>query len=99
MPPLDQLGHVTHVALAFMSPGIFNDALRTDWPLFTTVDHVRTQFPRETKVMVAIGGWGDTNGFSDAAADDATRKVFAENVARMVAATGADGESAVCRGL
>lgn len=78
-----------------MSPGIFNDPLRADWPLFTTVDHVRTQFPRETKVMIAIGGWGDTIGFSVAAVTDATRKVFAENVARMVADTGADGEFAV----
>ncbi|KAK3322053.1 glycoside hydrolase superfamily [Apodospora peruviana] len=91
VPPVDQLEHVTHVALAFMSPGIFNDPLRTDWPLFTTVDDVRAKFRKDAKIMIAIGGWGDTIGFSVAALTDATRKVFAENVARMVEATGADG--------
>ncbi len=74
-----------------MNSAIFNDPARTDWPLFTTVDEVRAQFPATTKVQVAIGGWGDTVGFSAAARDDKTRKVFSENVARMVAATGADG--------
>ncbi|KAH6847039.1 glycoside hydrolase family 18 protein [Chaetomium sp. MPI-CAGE-AT-0009] len=90
-PPIDQLQHVTHVAVAFMSPSIFNEHGRTDWPLFTTVDDVRAKFPEHTKVQVAIGGWGDTDGFSAAALNDGTRKTFAENVARMVAATGADG--------
>lgn len=74
-----------------MSPGVFNEAGRTEWPLFTTVDQVRAKFLKDTKVMVAIGGWGDTIGFSVAALNDETRKMFAENVASMVAATGADG--------
>ncbi|KAK0611076.1 glycoside hydrolase superfamily [Immersiella caudata] len=90
-PPIDQLGRVTHVALAFMSPGIFNDPTRTEWPLFTTVDQVRANFTKDTKVMIAIGGWGDTIGFSVAALTPETRRTFAENVARMVEATGADG--------
>lgn len=82
---------MTHVAVAFMSPGIFNDPGRTEWPLFTAVDEVRSKFPKGTKVMVAIGGWGDTLGFSVAALTDETRKLFAENVANMVRDTGADG--------
>jgi GH18 family chitinase len=82
---------VTHVAVAFMSPGVFNEPGRTDWPLFTTIDDVRVKFPKETKILIAIGGWGDTIGFSVAALTDETRKTFAENVASMVAATGADG--------
>jgi GH18 family chitinase len=79
------------VALAFMSPGIFNDPSRAEWPLFTTVDQVRAKFTKDTKVMIAIGGWGDTIGFSVAALNPETRRTFAENVARMVEATGADG--------
>ncbi|KAK4142848.1 glycoside hydrolase [Dichotomopilus funicola] len=90
-PSIDQLQHVTHVAIAFMSPGFFNEPGRTDWPLFTTVTDVRSKFPKGTKVQVAIGGWGDTAGFSAAALNDTTRRTFAENVASMVAATGADG--------
>jgi GH18 family chitinase len=79
------------VALAFMSPGIFNDPSRAEWPLFTTVDQVRAKFTKDTKVMIAIGGWGDTIGFSVAALNPETRRTCAENVARMVEATGADG--------
>jgi GH18 family chitinase len=74
-----------------MSPGIFNGPERTDWPLFTSIDDVRAKFPKEAKILVAIGGWGDTIGFSVAALNDETRKTFAENVASMVATTGADG--------
>ncbi|KAK4187806.1 endochitinase 1 [Podospora australis] len=90
-PPVQQLKHVTHVAIAFMSPGVFNDPTRVEWPMFTTVEEVRAKFPENTKIMVAIGGWGDTIGFSVAALTDETRKLFAENVAKMVRMTGADG--------
>ncbi|KAK0724723.1 glycoside hydrolase family 18 protein [Lasiosphaeris hirsuta] len=90
-PPIDQLGQVTHVAIAFMSPGAFNDPARSEWPFFTTVNQVRAQFRRGTKVMVAIGGWGDTHGFSTAALTEKARKTFAKSVAKMVEATGADG--------
>ena len=90
-PPIDQLTHVSHVALAFMTSGTFNDPDRSEWPLFTTVGETRTKFAPGTKILVAIGGWGDTIGFSVAALTPETRKTFAHNVARMVAATGADG--------
>lgn len=43
-------------------------------------------------MMVAIGGWGDTAGFSIAAATDNSRKLFARNVKLMLDATGADGK-------
>ena len=42
--------------------------------------------------MIAIGGWGDTAGFDVAAETDCTRKLFAQNVKKMVEATGADGK-------
>ena len=42
--------------------------------------------------MVAIGGWGDTEGFSVAAASESSRKLFARNIKTMMDATGADGK-------
>jgi GH18 family chitinase len=42
--------------------------------------------------MVAIGGWGNTDGFSVAAASDESRKLFASNIQKMVNQTGADGD-------
>ncbi|KLU88694.1 chitinase 1 [Magnaporthiopsis poae ATCC 64411] len=91
VPNIGQLGHVTHVALAFMNSAVFNDDARLDWPMFTTVDAARRQFVPGTKIMVAIGGWGDTEGFVTAARSEESRRRFAANVARMVTATGADG--------
>lgn len=41
--------------------------------------------------MIAVGGWGDTIGFSQAAKDDATIQKFGTDIQSMLAATGADG--------
>lgn len=45
--------------------------------------------------MVAIGGWGDTDGFSQAAASEESRKLFAKNVKVMVDGTGANGKNPI----
>ena len=83
---------ISHVALAFMRSSVFNqEPTPTEWPLFTTVETVRPQFAPMTSIMVAIGGWGDTQGFEVAAATEQSRKLFAGNVKAMVDFTGADG--------
>lgn len=92
VPEKSLVSEITHVALAFMRSGTFNEASPSSWPLFTTVEKVRTQFADGTSVMVAIGGWGDTEGFSIAAKTDNSRKLFAKNVQAMVESTGADGK-------
>lgn len=79
------------MALAFVPSEIFNQDQPKNGSLFTSVDTVRVQFAPGTAVMVAIGGWGDTRGFSFAAATDSNCKRFAANVKAMVDATGADG--------
>ncbi|KAJ5390395.1 uncharacterized protein N7496_001463 [Penicillium cataractarum] len=91
VPELSLVSDVTHVALAFMRSSVFNNKDDTsDWPLFTTVNAVRTKFSVGTSILVAIGGWGDTQGFSEAALTDESRKLFAHNIKRMVEDTGAD---------
>ncbi|KAM5350611.1 hypothetical protein ACJ41O_007116 [Fusarium nematophilum] len=92
VPPKEVVEGVSHVILAFMRSDFFNvDKTSDEYPLFTTVSDVRSQFPDGTKVMVAIGGWGDTKGFEVAARDESLRKRWARQVAAMVDATGADG--------
>lgn len=87
------VSRVTHVALAFMRPEIFNVHDPQEWPLFTTVAEVRPKFKSETKIQIAIGGWGNTEGFSQAAKTEESRKLFAGNIKTMLDATGADGMS------
>ncbi|CEL08198.1 hypothetical protein ASPCAL11349 [Aspergillus calidoustus] len=91
VPDAPLVQDVTHVALAFMRSDLFNRQNVTEWPLFTAVDNVRAKFSPRTKIMVAIGGWGDTEGFSAAAASEESRGLFARNVRDMLKDTGADG--------
>ncbi|CAA9964985.1 Glycoside hydrolase family 18 protein [Pyrenophora teres f. maculata] len=92
VPELSLVSDVTHVELAFISTSLFNKPEPSStWPLFTTVDTVRSQFAPGTVVMVAIGGWGDTASFCEAARNDSSRKRFARNIATMIDDTGADG--------
>ncbi|KAL9107496.1 MAG: hypothetical protein Q9227_007598 [Pyrenula ochraceoflavens] len=91
IPDAALVSDVTHVTLAFMRSSVFNDAEPSSWPMFTTVDAVRPKFAEGTKIMVAIGGWGDEEGFWKAAATAESRQLFARNVKKMVDETGADG--------
>jgi GH18 family chitinase len=75
-----------------MQSSTFNEVQQSEFPLFTDVETVRSQFAPGASIMVAIGGWGDTEGFSKAAATDSSRKLFAKNVKAMVDSTGADGK-------
>lgn len=91
-PPAGHIADVTHVTLAFMKSSIFNGKPPSKWPLFTDVETVRKKFPKkDLAVLIAIGGWGDTRGFSAAAASQMGRKAFAENIKAMLDSTGADG--------
>lgn len=45
---------------------------------------VRALFDEGTKVCMAIGGWGDTSGFSTGSQTEASRKTYAKNVAAVV---------------
>ena len=78
-----------------MRSDTFNVPDQHDWPLFTSIDEVRPKFSAGTIIQVAIGGWGDTDGFSKAAKTEESRKLFASNVKAMLDATGADGSATV----
>lgn len=80
-----------------MRPLLFNDPNPTSWPMFTTVEIARKKFAAGTPMMVAIGGWGDTDGFSVGAKSDESRKLFARNIKKMIDDTGADGRWDLCR--
>ena len=93
VPERDLVSNITDVALAFMRSDTFNTRDQDEWPLFTTIEEIRPKFADGTIIQVAIGGWGDTDGFSTAARTEESRKLFASNVKAMLDATGADGAS------
>lgn len=74
-----------------MRSDVFNvDKTPPEFPLFTSVAETRQEFNANTKIMVAIGGWGDA-GFEEASRDDSSRKRWAKQVKAMIDQTGADG--------
>jgi GH18 family chitinase len=76
---------IDHVVLAFAAA----NATATFQPK-TPISTIRTEFPN-AKVMIAIGGWGDTVGFTEATKTDAGIAKFASDVQTMLTNTGADG--------
>lgn len=50
----------------------------------------RSEFPN-AKIMIAVGGWGDTAGFGQAAKDEASIQKFAADIQTMLTNCGADG--------
>jgi chitinase len=76
---------IDHVVLAFAAA----NATATFQPK-TPISTIHTEFPN-AKVMIAIGGWGDTVGFTEATKTDAGIAKFASDVQTMLTNTGADG--------
>ena len=88
--PSTNLTHgVTHAIMAFANSNIFNSG--STYTPFEPLNTFRARFLAGTKVLIAIGGWGDTSGFSAGAKDNNTRATYAKNVAAMLKSTGADG--------
>ncbi|RHZ51771.1 hypothetical protein CDV55_101725 [Aspergillus turcosus] len=89
LPGSDQTQGITHAIMAFAPSKQFNSD--SSFAPFESVDNMRKRFGPDTKVMIAIGGWGDTAGFSDGAKDEASRTRYAKNVATMINNLGFDG--------
>ncbi|KAI6781312.1 uncharacterized protein J7T54_004085 [Emericellopsis cladophorae] len=91
-PPKNLASPITHVIMAFLRSDVFlPEEPPEEYPLFMPVEEVRNHFESDTKVTVAIGGWGDTEGWQIAARTRESRKKWAEQVKIMVDRTGADG--------
>lgn len=77
--------------MAFAPSKLFNSDSTPSFEPFESPETMRKRFSPDTKLTIAIGGWGDTSGFSEGAKDDASRERYAKNVAAMLDANGFDG--------
>lgn len=77
--------------MAFAPSKLFNSDSPPSFKPFESPETMRKRFSPDTKLMIAIGGWGDTAGFSEGAKDDASRERYAKNVAAMLDSNGFDG--------
>jgi len=76
---------IDHLILAFAKS---NDTV--NYKPKVDIQTIKSEYP-EAKIMVAIGGWGDTTGFSEAVKSDAGIAKFATDVKTMVDTNGLDG--------
>jgi chitinase len=77
--------------MAFANSSLFNSDYPAQFQPFESLDKTRKRFGPDTKVMIAIGGWGDTSGFSKGAKDEVSRTRYAMNVAAVLNNLGFDG--------
>lgn len=77
--------------MGFANSSLFANETPGEYKPFESLSTMRGRFVEGTKVMIAIGGWGDTAGFSEGSKDDASRSQYAKNVAEMLEKVGADG--------
>lgn len=77
--------------MGFAASKLFNSDSPEAYKPFESPETMRKRFSPDTKLMIAIGGWGDTAGFSEGAKDEASRTRYAKNVASMLDEHGFDG--------
>ncbi|KJZ77053.1 hypothetical protein HIM_03374 [Hirsutella minnesotensis 3608] len=88
LPSKDVTAGVNYVITAFAPSTTFNWG--SSYTPFKPLSEVRAMFDSETKVCMAIGGWGDTSGFSAGVSSEDSRKRYAKNVAEAVNRLGYD---------
>ncbi|RDW86241.1 uncharacterized protein DSM5745_02883 [Aspergillus mulundensis] len=91
LPGSDKTQGITHAIMAFAQSTLFDSDSPAAFAPFEPVSTFRNRFSPDTKVLIAIGGWGDTAGFSSASKDEASRERYAKNVAAMLDSNGFDG--------
>ncbi|KAK8089376.1 carbohydrate-binding module family 18 protein [Apiospora hydei] len=91
LPSHDVTAGITHVVMSFANSSLFATPNMTEeYKPFMDVSKVRAMFDNGTQVGVALGGWGDTNGFGAGAKTEASRKQYARNIAAMATKLGFD---------
>ncbi|KAJ5910019.1 CAZyme family GH18 [Penicillium tannophilum] len=91
LPGQNETAYIDHAIMAFAPSKMFNSDSPASFTPFESPNSFRKRFSNDTKLMIAIGGWGDEQGFSDGAKDATTRQRYAKNIAAMLDANGFDG--------
>jgi chitinase len=88
LPTKDTTAGITHVYISFADPAVFNTDPLGWYAPFQDPGTLRASFDDGTKMCLAIGGWANSAGYANAHKTDATRALFAKNVAAVLDAKG-----------
>jgi chitinase len=81
--------YITHLNHAFAWP--LADGGITGYSEITHPELIAETHKAGKKILIALGGWGQSNGFAPMAADSTTRKKFVKNLVDYCLARGYDG--------
>ncbi|KAL7626347.1 hypothetical protein AAE478_003119 [Parahypoxylon ruwenzoriense] len=90
LPGRNVTAGITHVIMAFANSSLFAAETAGDYEPFMPLANVRAMFDNSTQLGIAVGGWGDTAGFSAGARSEQSRRAYARNLAAMVGKLGFD---------
>ncbi|MBL1212062.1 MAG: T9SS type A sorting domain-containing protein [Ignavibacteriae bacterium] len=80
---------ITHIAHAFIYPTAAGEIQTDSW--FFYPDLITEAHNNGIKIIAAIGGWGNSGGFSPMAADPTSRAAFVQNLVNFCLTHGYDG--------
>lgn len=84
-----QFQHLTHLNHAFAWPNA-NGSI-SSYPEINHPELITAAHQAGTKVLISLGGWGQSNGFPPMAADTSTRSLFIQNLVNFCVTRGYDG--------
>lgn len=91
LPNKTMTAGITHVITAFANSSLFaSSPMEEEYTPFMDLTSVRDLFDNGTKVCMAIGGWGDTEGFRLGVASKTSRATYAKNIATTLEKLGYD---------
>lgn len=91
LPSTDKTQDIDYAIMGFAKSELFNSDSPVSFKPFEDPETFRKRFSSNTKLMIAIGGWGDEAGLSEGAKDDVSRERYAKNLATMLDDNGFDG--------
>ncbi|KAI0180523.1 glycoside hydrolase [Hypoxylon sp. FL1284] len=90
LPGKNVTAGITHAIMAFANSSLFTTDPAGKYEPFMNISDVRAMFSNDTKLGIAIGGWGDTAGFSKGSSTNESRALYAKNVKKMTDDLGFD---------
>ncbi|KAI2643398.1 glycoside hydrolase family 18 protein [Xylaria nigripes] len=81
---------ITHLITAFADPLNFTNDSPAQINPFVDPTSLRESFDKDTKMCLAVGGWGSTAGYTVAQKTNESRALFAKNIAAALDAHGYD---------
>lgn len=80
---------LTHIAHAFVKPNANGSLSMDSWFLYPEL--ITTAHQHGVKIVVALGGWGNSDGFSPMAANEQSRADFISNIINFCLTYGYNG--------